>query len=741
MFFPISNGSSVALYDGAYICWIPPVPDKSQILGHQYPKEDQYWRRQPLPTNFETLYDEESATRAREQELVDSGDRKKVTFVNPVLERHRRQEFYRRKYGVWFYNNGVPTYITGHHYFYLQYCKADHKRNEGFPLYYNFSRLLFYFRQYCEEDPLSMGYMDVGPRGCGKSQEELACLTNNMTIKHDSTAVLQSKNYEKDAKGVLFKSKLVTLYNSLPPFFKPVSSHGSNPETSLAFNRPASKGKAALSIKYGPELELNSFIFPVLPGEMVMDSDTAAEIFEDEIGKTAPTIADIYERHKVNLRVVFRNHMKVGLLRKTTTVEKMTEGGAECLKLWKESDPRKRDANGQTLSKIYRYFISALDTDTDETPKGGMPPACDKYGNVNREIANKKIQNSLDEIKHDYIAMSSEMRKMPRNEAEAFIPDQSKSLFNIQFLSDRLNEIRNVMPKKPYVRGNLYWVKDKFDKVWWERDDHAGRFNWAWFPDEFSKLKDPQTCKILNNFEKRWDYDIRGNSRRMIFPGNDHLFRIGSDPIKYSKTKDPRASKAGIHGFRLFDLNVDYGKPEDDWQSHNFIFEYINRPEDPEISFEDVAMACIFLGCKVLPERNVPSLNDYFERNGLEKLLAYPKDFISASNDIQVNSDDAGYASSTEVIDYYVRRLITFINKHIKRMPFDDTIEDWMNFDSTNPTPSHATVSSGFTLVHVDKIAEQDTKPEGTIADWFDHFDNSGVNGKFEETSIEIPTQ
>lgn len=723
MYWPIENGSNILIYD-SYLCWIPPVPDKSQILFSNLPDRDQYWRRQPMPVNFKDRAKEERAIRAEEAKLVARGRKEKVTHVDPVLERYRRQEFYRRRWGVWFMRNGEPTYITGHHYWYLQWCKFDHKRNDGYPLYYEFSRKAFYFRQFAEEDPRSLGYMIIGPRGSGKSSEELACLTNNMLIAHNATAALQSKHYENDAIGVLFKSKLVPLFNALPDFFKPQYAHGSNPEKNMVFNRPADKGKGALDVEYGADFELNSFIIPVQPGVSVLDSDTSREIFEDEIGKTKPDVADIYERHKVNLKVVFRNHEKVGLLRKTSTVEKMTVGGKECHKLWKDSDPRKRDKNGQTTSKIYRYFISALDTDTS-------PECCDAYGNVDRVMANQKIENALEPIKHDYIALSSEMRKTPRNESEAFIPDQSKSLFNIQLLTTRLNEIRNVMPKKPYVKGNLYWQKEKFGKVWWQRDDHAGRFNWAWFPDEFSKTKNPDQHKILNNVEWRWDFDVRGQSRLLCFPKNDHLFRAGSDPIKYSKTKDPRASKASIHGFRLYDEAIDYGKKEADWQTHNFIFEYIIRPEDPETSFEDVAMACIFLGCKVLPERNVPSLNDYFERNGLQHLLSYPKNFINSNIDIQMNSDDAGFATTPEVIDSYVRRIIPFINKHIGRMPFDDTIEDWMNFDSTKPTTSHATVSSGYTLIHADKIAEREEKPEGKVGDWFDTFDNSGMNGTF----------
>lgn len=732
MYYPKKGGSSIILYD-SYECHLPPVPDKSQILFHNLPQKDQFWRRQPLPTNYKERVKEEQAIRAEEKKKVDNGDKEKVTHVDPILERYRRQEFYRRKYGVWFYNNGVPTFLTGHNYWYLQWTRFDHKRNDGYPLYYEYTRLAYYFRQYAEEDPRSLGYIIIGARGSGKSGEELAALTNNMLIRHDATAALQSKNYEKDAKGVLFKSKLVPLFNSLPDFFKPVNSHGSNPETSFSFNRPSIKGKGAADVEYGPDLELNSYIMPVLPGEMALDSDTVAEIFEDEVGKCSPTIADIYERHKVNLRVVFRNHQKVGLMRKTSTVEKMTEGGAECLKLWKESDPKSRDKNGQTVSKIYRYFISALDTDTS-------PECCDIYGHVDRVKANQKIENALELIKHDYIGMSSEMRKQPRNESEAFIPDQSRSLFNIQKLTARIHQIQSMpINEKPYRRGNLYWLKEPFGPVWWERDDHAGRWNFSWFPDEYSQIKNPDQAKILNNVDISLGYTRRGKRMNMVTPKNDHLFRIGADPIKYRFTKDPRASKQAMHGFRLFDPHVDLGKPRSQWKSHNFIFEYINRPDDPRTASEDAAMSCIFLGCKMMPENNIDSLNEYFEDNGLENLMYYPKNELADGINIQKNSENAGLHSDNEVIDTYTRRLITFINQDCERMPFDETLDDWMRFDSLNPTPSHATVSSGFTLIHTDKKGEIEKESEGTVDDWFQRFDNSGMNSRFEEDSISIP--
>jgi len=1082
MFYQIKNGTQITVGEN-FKCWLPPPPeDKSQIINYGLPKEEQYWKREPIPKWYLERSLEEEFKQKDDLKLILAG-KKKTMFVDPMCERYRRREWHRRIYGVHIMINGECIYLTNHHYYYLQWCKFDHKENNGYPFYYEFSRTNFYIRQWSEENPWSMGYMFIGPRATGKSNEELACIANRSTYLHNHRAALQSKHFEMDAKGVLIQAKMVPLFNALPKFFKPEYAHGTNTMESLVFNRKSVSGEKTKGVEFGPDHELLSTIFAAPPGEKALDTETLSDLFEDEIGKcilpetlvitstgkikeakdvsigekllgsdstprkiiqittgidkafkiipnksgwdewgcvsghklalkwcwkdrplkfnnkiyqkddtvimtidsfmrlnkthqkhlmlfkvpvnyqpkqvlidpylmgvwlgdgdskqmtitaieneiidslyefgkvtarplnnrsprfhlegfhhllkfynvknnkhipidylingrndrlkllagiidtdghvlvdgnrlnceitqknkrlaldikrlstelgfscsfepkiatmnredgsvykcevyrmflfgdlweiptrvkrkqfpqikdhhknrrnplrsgfkiqpigdseyigfvldgdklhllgdcqvthnTKPKeVADIYVRHEVNLKCVFRNNRKIGLLRKTSTVEEMNEGGDECHRLWKDSDMKVIDGNGFTTSKIHRHLISALDTDTslvpytDSTGKNYGAP-CNKYGSIDRHIANIKIQNDFDAVKHDLKKLSGRMRKSPRNETEAFIKDQSKSIFNVMLLSNRLEHIRNHMPKPPYVRGNLFWLKDKFGPVWWERDDHAGRFNWAWFPDEFSQIKEPDKAKILNNVGQEWGYDRQGNARMMMFPKNDHLFRIGGDPIKYTRTKDPRASKAATHGFRLYDEFVDGGRKAfpDKWDSHNFIFEYRNRPEDPETSYEDMAMACIFLGCKSMPERNITDLNRYFENNGLEKFLFYPQDASEIGLDVQGRSDDAGLASTPEVINYYTTRIIQFINRHINRMPFDNTIEDWLDFDPTNPTKSDLTVSSGFTLIHAEKVGKYEEPPSEKISDWFESYDNSGKNGIF----------
>lgn len=732
MFYRRKGGTKIIVGEG-YQCWLPPIPPKEQILFHNLRKEEQYWRREPLPDYYAERSLEEDSIREKEFELVMNGMKKAVTHFDPVLERYRRIQWNRRWYGLWFMNYGEPTYLTNHHWWYLQVCKFDHKWNDGYPAYYEFSRDNFYIRSWCEENPKSLGYMFIGPRGTGKSGEEIACITNNATRFHNHRVGIQTKHFEDDSKKIMIQGKVVPLFNALPKFFKPEFAHGTNPQETLIFQRPSTKGKESKLREFGPDFDLNSTIFAAMPGVKALDGETMGEVYESEIGKTdAKQVADVYERHDTNVKCVLRNHRKVGLLRKESTVEEMDKGGDQCFKLWKDSDPQQLDRNGWTISKIHRHLVSALDTDTsledyiDHMNKNWGAP-CNKYGKVNREIANIKIQNDLDAVKHDLKKMSSRMRKSPRNASEAFIKDQSKSIFNVFALTQRLEEIRN-MPKPPYIRGNLYWLKDEGGPVGFKQDEHAGRFYWAWFPDEFSGNPEPGKWKILNNVRKEAGWDRMGNRRVMTYPKNDHLFAIGTDPIKFSKTKDPRASKASGHGFRKYNINVDNGRPKAKWQSHNYIFEYIERPQDPETYFNDMGMACHFLGCSILPESNIKSLVQHFVQKGWEKFLMNAGDFPDLM--IAGNQDDPGFSTTAEVIDQYTRRIITFINEHIQRMPFDRTIESWLNFDPSDTRVSDATVSSGFTLVALENKPREQETVEEDINDWFDVYDNSGTIGR-----------
>ena len=90
---------------------LPKKPKKSSIIGYNKSKKNQRWTRNPIPDNWDSL-----------------SEIKKNKFIE--------QEFERRLNGVWFMNNGTPTYITGAHYYYLNWCKID----IGYPDYWDRDR-------------------------------------------------------------------------------------------------------------------------------------------------------------------------------------------------------------------------------------------------------------------------------------------------------------------------------------------------------------------------------------------------------------------------------------------------------------------------------------------------------------------------------------------------------------------------------------------------------------------------
>ena len=84
---------------------LPKIGDLSEIQGFELPQKDQYWQRQELPSFFDKV----------------NYDKDENLLLTDRQEEYAANEVKRCKYGYWFFNNGVPTYITGKNYF---YCRA-----------------------------------------------------------------------------------------------------------------------------------------------------------------------------------------------------------------------------------------------------------------------------------------------------------------------------------------------------------------------------------------------------------------------------------------------------------------------------------------------------------------------------------------------------------------------------------------------------------------------------------------
>lgn len=171
MFHKYENGSQEDIQ--GIICNIPPVGfiENWRTGGlvkvpiykrHKFEKEC-YWEADPRWGMYKEWQKEEKKKR-------DAGN---DNFVHPELAKFINDCFLYRRGGFWFYNNGVPTYITGTHWYYLSVFHLD----IGLPQYRDVDRQFFYVWKYCEEDDLCYGLAYLTKRRNGK------CLGFNTPIR------------------------------------------------------------------------------------------------------------------------------------------------------------------------------------------------------------------------------------------------------------------------------------------------------------------------------------------------------------------------------------------------------------------------------------------------------------------------------------------------------------------------------------------------------------------------------
>ena len=199
---------------------LPPMPDK--CLQRHQSKKEQYWQRHETPKEL-----------AKIQSIFQWNEKPKQ-FKDLWVD-YIEQEFDYREQGFWFMNNGMPTYITGSHYMYLQWAGID----VGYPDFREANRIYWIFWEACRSDPRSFGMVYLKIRRSGFSFMSSSECINIGTLARDARIGILSKT-GADAKK-MFTDKVVPINNRLPFFFKPIMDGMDKPKTELAFRIPASK--------------------------------------------------------------------------------------------------------------------------------------------------------------------------------------------------------------------------------------------------------------------------------------------------------------------------------------------------------------------------------------------------------------------------------------------------------------------------------------------------------------------
>ena len=652
---------------GLLIC-LPKRPPKKEIFGYKESDSMQVWRRLPMPQEL---------SRIRSMDEWGEMPREFRARFRPYIE----EEFRRRREGFWFYNNGTATYITGRHYMMLQWTKLD----IGYPYFLNFQREIFLHMAACEVDPRCIGQLYTKCRRSGYTNICSAVLVDEATQVKDKLMGIQSKT-GKDAQENIFMKKVVYMFRNYPFFFKPIQDGTTNPRMELAFREPSKRiTKKNKTSQMGEAL--NTVINWKNTTNNAYDGEKLHLLYLDEAGKwERPT--DIRDAWRIQRTCLIVGRKIVGKALVGSTVNPMDKGGKEYKDLWEDSNPLTRNANGRTISGLYRLFIPAQDSlegffdiygnpviDNPESPVEGID-------GENIIIGSKRyLKNERESLKHDPSELNEVTRQFPFTEDEAFRDSIEGSLFNIGKIYQQIEYNDELFPN-PVVKGNFVWKEKDKEAVF--SPDVNGRFKVAWLPPE-----DQRNVIKTDRGQKVPPFSDRGCG--------------GVDSYDLDATVDGRGSKGALHMYNKFHMEN---------PSNMFVVEYASRPDLARIFYEDVLMCAFFYGYPILIENNKYGIARYFESRGYDGyLMDRPEHLKTSTAKVQVKTKGIP-SNSQDVIQAHAHSIEAYIHEHVGvnydtgemgRMYFNNTMEDWIGFKIDKRTKFDLTISSGLALLAAQK--------------------------------------
>ena len=673
---------------------LPLAPDKVDYDGNK-------WKATELPkelSRIKTIFDWNRRDNSFKSQWVD----------------YIEKEFDRRELGCWFINNSEKTYITGAHYMYLQWSKTD----VGHPDFRESNRVFFIFWEACKADSRCFGMCYLKNRRSGFSFMASSEAVNIATLAKDARIGLTSKT-GPDAKK-MFTDKVVPIANNYPFFFQPVRDGMSAPKTELAFRVPASKiTRKNMHEENEEEIDgLDTTIDWRNTADNSYDGEKLLYLVEDEAAKLERpmNIENGWRVRKTCLRLGARI---IGKCMMGSTSNALDKGGENYKRIYYDSNVKKRNQNGQTISGLYSLFIPM---------EYNFEGYIDEYGHAVLERPEKPVRsaegtwitqgvieywnNEVSSLKANPDALNEFYRQFPRTESHAFRDETKSSLFNLTKIYHQIDYNDSLVQDHVITRGYFHWANGEKDtKVIWTPDKN-GRFLVSWIPGP----------GINNNY-------ITKNGNR--YPGNEHIGAFGCDPYDISGATFG-GSNGSLHGLTKFNMT---GAP-----SNTFFLEYIARPQTAEIFFEEVLMACVFYGMPILCENNKARLLYHFKNRGYRGFSmnrpdkhAHKLSFTEREiGGIPSSSEDIKQAHAT-AIETYIERFVGLDMEgnyrqpdEIGDMPFNKTLQDWARFDVNDRTKFDASISSGYAIMANQKHVYLPEKKESKISIKFATYDNTG---------------
>lgn len=273
MFTPTSNPYKFKYLEtgitgeGIPCVYLPEEPRDSEVIF----LEQQKWTR-PEPS-------EKLKKAIREYTKAVQKDPNYLHPMQAMINEWADQEWDRCECGVWFWNNGVKTYITKFHYFVLTawvmyFGHADYRETD---------KEICYLLEYCEEDPECFGMLLNTIRRYGKSSLMGAWAVYRAIKNRNHFVGMQG---ETDLKIEKFYSMMVkNPFKRLPYYHLPQYNTRSTLAKEIRFEAPVEIGKDALIGDIDDNEELGSVIEYRSSGAGAYDQAVLHSVLFEEPGK------------------------------------------------------------------------------------------------------------------------------------------------------------------------------------------------------------------------------------------------------------------------------------------------------------------------------------------------------------------------------------------------------------------------------------------------------------------------
>lgn len=636
--------------------------------------QDQFWRRKELPSFFE---------------LVEFDKEGNALLTSQQME-YAFEEVRRCREGFWFMNNGIKTFITGKHYFYMTYWKLE---NDIFPDYRDTDRRYFLFLDHWEKTPWCLGVVRGKKRREGATSQATSNLVYECIFYRNSFCGLTSKT-QTDAKNA-FTNMVAFGYRQLPVFLKPKQLNNKDSVTELVFAHKSVTVKGSKGSTIDTDTGHRSKVDYRAPGKNAYDSGRISRLLADELGKFPPEVP-ASEFISIVSKTLVQGVKKVGFMECPSTVNEMTKGGgAEFKKIWENADHTK---NQRTPNRMVRYFSPAFDGYVGFIDKYGMSvidePTPQQYdylvesyvgigdlteedvrGGARQYLINKRA--SLEGV-----LLEEEIRMNPFDEKEMFMSALQGSIYNSFKLNEQIDWLN--FNKNCVERGNLVWENgDEFYKEIingnGSKEMKVNKLIWVSNPNGIYEKVIGWMPKETNNVYQRGGY---------FFPNGNYSLRIGCDPFKYDKTKDNRKSNCATYVYQMEDLENE-SNPYNDM----FVMRYVDRASTTDMQYDHVLKIAWFCGSQVLFERNVNGWKKYFE----DKLCSGFLMWIPGEVEPGIYTDGNG-KTVQKICDYTE----AYIEKNVGKVYFPNLLGEksgWLGFEIDSTQKYDDAMAAGFALI------------------------------------------